>query len=164
MKDKELYAKLALFGKKLLDRPALEDGIHLIANYAKEITNASRCSIFIHDKEQKKLWTAFADSIDTIKIPDNVGIVGKTLREKIEIIVNDPYGDPDFFTTVDAKSGFTTKNIASIPIFDSTKKVIGVLQFLNKDGGFDNKDVRFIKFFAHYVSSYLELASVYGEI
>ncbi|SHO81721.1 Adenylate cyclase [hydrothermal vent metagenome] len=164
MNDKELYSKLAIFGKKLLERPALEDGMHLIANYAKEITTASRCSIFIHNKEKKTLWTAFADSIDTIKIPDDKGIVGKTLKNKIEIIVNNPYGDPDFFTTVDAKSGFTTKNIASIPIFDSTKKVIGVLQFLNKDGGFDEKDIRFIKFFAHYVSSYLELASVYGEI
>ena len=70
---------------------------------------------------------------------------------------------PDFLTTIDEQSGFVTKNIVSVPIFDSSKKVIGVLQVLNKEGGFDTNDVKFIKFFVHYISTYLELASIYGE-
>jgi GAF domain-containing protein len=163
MEDKELFAKLASFGRKLLNKPALEEGMHLITDYAKEITMAQRCSIFLHDREKQILWTTLADSIDRIKIPDTKGIAGKTLRIKEEIVVNNPYADPDFLTTIDAQSGFVTKNIVSAPIFDSNKRVIGVLQVLNKEGGFTAKDVKFIKFFVHYISTYLELASVYGE-
>jgi len=163
MEKKEIFAKLATFGRKLLNKPALEEGMHLIADYAKEITQAQRSSIFLHDKAKKVLWTTLADSIDHIKIPDTKGIAGKTLRIKEEIVVNNPYADPDFLTTIDEQSGFVTKNIVSVPIFDSSKKVIGVLQVLNKEGGFDTNDVKFIKFFVHYISTYLELASIYGE-
>jgi len=163
MEDHELFSKLASFGHKLLNKPALEEGMHLIADYAKEITQAQRSSIFLHDREKQILWTTLSDSIDHIKIPDHKGIAGKTLRIREEIVVNNPYADPDFLATIDAQSGFVTQNIVSAPIFDSSKKVIGVLQVLNKEGGFDAKDVKFIKFFVHYISTYLELASVYGE-
>jgi len=163
MQDKELFAKLASFGHKLLNKPALEEGMHLITDYAKEITGAERSSIFLHDREKKVLWTTLADSIDHIKISDTKGIAGKTLRIAEEIVVNNPYSDPDFLVTIDAQSGFITKNIVSAPIFDSSKKVIGVLQVLNKEDGFNAQDVKFIKFFVHYISTYLELASIYGD-
>ena len=56
-----------------------------------------------------------------------------------------------------------TKNIASIPIFDSNRQIIGVFQLLNKEGGFDREDARFMIFFAHYISGYLELAILFDD-
>jgi len=163
MDSKTLYAKLANFGRKLIERPPLAEGIELIATYAKDITGAKRCSIFLHDKEKKILWTTLADNIDSIIIDDSKGIVGKTLRDKKEIIVNSPYSDSNFLTSIDVKSGFMTKNIASFPIYDSKKQIIGVLQLLNKDDGFQREDIRFIQFFIHYIGSYLELSLRYIE-
>lgn len=157
MENKTLYGKLAEFGSKLILKPPLTEGIELIATYAKDIAGASRCSIFLHDKENKILWTTLADKIDTITIDDNKGIAGQTLREQQEIIVNNPYSDSHFLTSIDVKSGFMTKNIASFPIFDNSKNIIGVLQLLNKKDGFNSQDIHFIQFFIHYIGSYLEL-------
>jgi GAF domain-containing protein len=64
---------------------------------------------------------------------------------------------------VDNKSGFVTQNIASIPVFDSSRKIIGVFQLLNKEGGFTAEDSKFMIFFAHYISTYLELALSYDN-
>jgi GAF domain-containing protein len=163
MDSKTLYTKLANFGRKLIARPPLIEGIELIATYAKDITGASRCSIFLHDKKKKILWTTLADNIDTITIDDTKGIAGQTLKEQKEIIVNSPYSDSNFLTSIDVKSGFMTKNLASFPIFNSSKEIIGVLQLLNKEDGFNTQDIRFIQFFIHYIGSYLELSLRYME-
>jgi len=34
---------------------------------------------------------------------------------------------------------------------------------LNKAAGFDEEDVKFMTFFAHYVSGFIELASLYEK-
>jgi len=50
---------------------------------------------------------------------------------------------------VDKETGYKTNNIITTPIFNSKREIIGVLQLLNKDEGFDEDDVKFMIFFAH---------------
>lgn len=156
-------SKLALFGAELLKHPSLESGIPLISSYLKETTKAQRCSIYIYDKAQQKLWTTIADGIETITIDVKEGIVGQTVRETRPIIENHPYSNPNFNQQVDKRSGYVTENIASLPVFDSQHNVLGVLQLLNKTGGFDEEDVRFMLFFAHYISGYIELSTYFDS-
>ena len=75
------------------------------------------------------------------------------------IVVNDAYKDPDFLDEIDKQTGYKTNNIITAPIFDSNRKIIGVLELLNKENGFDNDDRRFMIFFAHYISGFLELVN-----
>jgi hypothetical protein len=42
---KETYSKLANFGKELLNKTSLVEGVPLISKYAKEIIGADRCSV-----------------------------------------------------------------------------------------------------------------------
>lgn len=152
------YTKLADFGRALLNRPSLEEGLPMISEYAKQVSGAERCSIFIYDPSMQTLWTTLADGTEKIMVHKDDGIVGATLKEGKPILVNDPYDDPRFLHTVDQKTGFVTSNLASIPIFGSDRQIIGVFQLLNKPGGFSREDARFMIFFAHYISGYLELA------
>ena len=47
MEYAEAYAKLAAFGRELMDRVAsLDEGLPMIAAYAKDVIKAERCSIF----------------------------------------------------------------------------------------------------------------------
>ena len=47
----------------------------------------------------------------------------------------------------------------TIPIFDSKREVMGIIQLLNKDkADFDEDDLETLTFFANYVSGSLELA------
>ncbi len=162
MKYVNSYAKLASFGHTMLNQTSLERGLPMIAGYVKDVVQADRCSIFIYDQGHNKLWTTLADGIERVVIDANQGIVGATIQERKPLIVNDPYKDPRFFKGVDEKSGYITRNIASVPIFNSSRQIIGVLQLLNKEDDFDREDTRFMVFFAHYISGYLELACLFN--
>lgn len=157
------FSKLADFGRTLLTRPHLHEGLPLISQYAKQVSGAERCSIFIRNPILKTLWTTIADGTDTITIHENDGIAGQTLLLAKPLLINDPYNDENFLHSIDDKTGFVTNNIASIPIFDSGRRIIGVFQLLNKPDGFSSEDSKFMIFFAHYISTYLELAISYDN-
>lgn len=151
--------QIADFGQKLMTLDDIEQTSTLIANEAKMLLNSERCSIFIADEEDGILWTKLSDGIGRIVISLSSGIVGDTYMRAIPQIVNDPYNDPRFLSNIDKKSGFTTKNIITVPIFNSKRKVMGIIQLLNKSRtDFDEKDLDTLTFFANYVSGSLELA------
>jgi GAF domain-containing protein len=135
----------------------------MIAGYVKDVIGADRCSIYIYDKRHEKLWTTLADGIERVVIDAGRGIVGATLQARKPLIVNDPYNDDRFYKEIDRQTGYITSNLASVPIFNSNREIIGVLQLLNKEGDFDREDTRFMVFFAHYVSGYLELACLFNS-
>lgn len=158
MDSNPTFSKLADFGRALLTKHTLNEGLPIIAEYAKNVSQAQRCSIFIRNFTNKTLWTTLSDGIETLTIHENDGIAGHTIKEAKPLLINDPYNDEHFLSTVDDKTGFVTKNIASIPIFDSNRRIIGVFQLLNKPDGFSPQDAKSMIFFAHYISTYLELA------
>lgn len=157
------YHRLAQFGKELLKHPGLDETLPIISAYAKEIIGAERCSVYIYDSKQKRVWTVLADGIERIEFDADLGIVGVTIQTRECIIENHPYDNPSFNQDIDHESGYKTESLLSIPIFSSTNILIGVLQLLNKPNGFDDEDLRFTTFFAHYASSYLELAIYYEK-
>ncbi|MBU1993837.1 GAF domain-containing protein, partial [bacterium] len=60
--------------------------------------------------------------------------------------------------TIDKKSGYVTKNIIAVPIFNSKREVMGIIQLLNKFRfDFDDADLETLTFFANYISGSLEL-------
>ncbi|MBA3026596.1 MAG: GAF domain-containing protein [Sulfurimonas sp.] len=161
MKYKDTYAKLAQFGRELLHRNSLVEGMPLISKYVKEVIQAERCSIFMYDFEKQELWTTLSDGVEKIKVASNKGIVGHTLNVKKPVLENNPYSNAHFLSDVDKETGYTTHNLITAPIFNSKRQIIGILELLNKEGGFDEEDVKFMIFFAHYVSGFLELTSLY---
>jgi len=161
--SRKSFQTLADFGRALLTKPLLHDGLPLIAQHAKELCAAQRASIFVRNFTNHTLWTTLSDGIETITLHENDGIAGLTLKEGKPLLINEPYKNEHFLSLVDNKSGFVTQNIASIPIFDSGRKIIGVFQLLNKEGGFTTEDSKFMIFFAHYISTYLELALSYDN-
>ncbi|EDZ63561.1 protein 1 containing GAF domain [Sulfurimonas gotlandica GD1] len=152
------YKQIAEFGKKLMALGKIENSLELIADEAKMLLNADRCSIFIVDAEDKMLWTKLSDGIGRIVIALDSGIVGDTYKTTKPQVVNSPYDDSRFLPSIDKKSGYVTRNIITVPIFDSKREVIGVIQLLNKSrGDYDDKDLETLTFFANYVSGSLEL-------
>jgi GAF domain-containing protein len=152
------FNQIAEFGKRLMAMDDIQRVLELIADEAKSLVDADRCSIFIVDKEDKILWTKLSDGIGRIVIGLDSGIVGVTYETKEPQIVNNPYEDERFLPSIDKKSGYTTKNMITVPIFDSKRNVMGVMQLLNKKRfDFDNSDLELLTFFANYVSGSLEL-------
>ena len=161
MKYAGTYRTLAEFGRKLLDQTTLAEGLPLISSYAKDVIKAERCSIFIYDANKKNFWTTISDGVDKIVIPADKGIIGYTFKSRKPILTNDAYSHPEFLALVDKATGYTTRNIITSPIFNSKREVIGVLQLLNKEENFDEEDKKFMIFFSHYVSGFLELSDIF---
>ena len=163
MKYKNRSLKLAEFARELLSKNSLEEGMPLISKYVKEVIGADRCSIFIYESDKGELWTTLADEVDKIIIPAERGFVGFTLKSRKPVMTNDAYSHPEFLPEIDKKTGYVTRNIIAAPIFSSKREIIGVLELLNKEDKFDDEDVKFMIFFAHYISGFLELLRSYND-
>ncbi len=152
------FNQIAEFGQKLMALADMDKALELISSEAKKLLDAQRCSIFIVDKEDMILWTKLSDGIGRIVIALDAGIVGNTYQTQKPQMVNNPYEDKRFIQNIDKKSGYTTKNIITVPIFDSQREIIGIIELLNKSRfDFDAKDLEVLTFFANYVSGSLEL-------
>ncbi len=152
------FNQIAEFGKRLMSMDDMENVLELISEEAKSLVDAERCSIFIVDYEDRILWTKLSDGIGRIVIGLDSGVVGMTYKTKKPQIVNNPYEDEHFLPNIDKKSGYTTKNMITVPIFDSKRNVMGIMQLLNKKRfDFGNEDLELLTFFANYVSGSLEL-------
>ena len=152
------FNQIADFGKELANLETSDNALLLIGEEAKRLVGADRCSLFIVDKEDDMLWTKLSDGMGRIVISSDSGIVGDTYLKQEAQIVNTPYEDKRFLPYIDKKSGYTTKNILTVPIFNSKHEVMGIIQLLNKSrSDFNTDDLDTIAFFANYVSGSLEL-------
>jgi signal transduction protein with GAF and PtsI domain len=129
----------------------LDDTLKYISAQLKEIMHVDRCSLFIYETQQDQLFTKFSDGVEKIIVPFDMGIVGLAIKQKKSIIENEPYDNPNFMSDIDMKTGYYTKNILAIPIFDKEKNILGVLQLLNKNEDFTKKDLELMTFFCENI-------------
>jgi adenylate cyclase len=117
--------------------------------------NADRASLFLVDEAKGELWSKVARDVGgeifEIRIPLGKGIAGAVAASGKTLNIPDAYRDSRFEPAVDRSSGYRTKTVLCVPLFDSESRVFGVAQLLNKAGGgpFDIADEgRFREFMA----------------
>jgi sigma-B regulation protein RsbU (phosphoserine phosphatase) len=109
-----------------------------ILDVARRVMRAEASSLFLIDQETGDLELTIArgpagDSLSRpakIKIPKGRGIVGWVREHRKGLLVADAYNDPRFYPELDKSSGFLTRSILCIPLFQSQIE-IGVLEVLN---------------------------------
>ena len=117
--------------------------LELIAQEATGLLNCDRASIFIWDREHGEVVACPALGVadGTLRLPDNLGIVGKVIHTSTKIVVDDAYRDDRFDKSVDQQSGYTTKNLLCVPLLDAQGTLIGAFEVINKqDAGFQDDD------------------------
>jgi adenylate cyclase len=139
--------------------------IQLIIEKASEITKSDRSSFFLLDKEENVLWTKFGEGLDGQIIKTRQGLAFHVATTQQPLIENNPYSNPHFDKSVDAKMGYFTKSIISIPVFSSSRELIGVIQSINKkDGEFTTKDLFILNGFAAQISIAIQNSTLFEEI
>ena len=141
--------------------------IEVLANMGRALTNADRCSIWIVSDDKKTIWTKVSHGIDAIEIPINSGIVGASITTGKKIIIDDVYTDDRFNGEIDKKSGYKTKNMMVIPMFDYDDKIIGAFQVINhigKDKKFNDIDMQRLMLASTYGAETLVSAKLSKEI
>jgi sigma-B regulation protein RsbU (phosphoserine phosphatase) len=133
----------------------IEELVRLNADFAREIADADRCSLWLIDQATDELWTKFAHGIDELRIPLGQGLVGACIKEDETILINDAANEPRLMSKVDQTSGYRTQQVLCVPM-RAEGRVIGALQLLNKPSGFTETDAGILGLLAHFAANAIE--------
>lgn len=111
--------------------------LELIAKEATRLLDCDRASIFIWDKEHREIVACPALGVEgnSLRLPDNSGIVGEVIHAGRTLRVDDAYNDSRFNRKVDTASGYKTRNLLCGPLYGSDKKLLGAFEVINKNSG-----------------------------
>jgi len=142
--------------------------LNFIVHSVTKLLGADRSSIFLVNKENNVLWTIVAEGLEIkeIILPIGKGIVGYVAQTGRIVRINDVYQDERFFSIIDQKTGYKTKNILAAPILDRQNNIIGVIELLNKKNkkGFSKRDEEVIKLFCLEVANIITNAQLYEQV
>ena len=113
----------------------------LVSMTSREL-DCDRGTLFLNDDETNELFSYVAqgDLVREIRILNDSGIAGHVFQSGEARISDDPYSDELFNRSVDQRTGYTTRNIACVPVRTMSGETIGVMQSLNKRVGEFNDD------------------------
>jgi 3',5'-cyclic-nucleotide phosphodiesterase len=137
-----------------------------IMDRGRGLTNADRCSIFLVNETKDRLVTYLQTGLHSaIDIPIDAGIAGKAVSERQCINIPDAYKSPFFDPRTDRDSGYHTKSLIAVPIFNNHGDILGCTEFINKGNGeaFNEWDVKLIQLFNVFCGISLENARLYQE-
>lgn len=124
-----LAVSRALGAERDLDRL-----LALIVASATDLVDAERTSLFIVDRERSELWTRVAEGSGEIRLPLGRGIAGAVAVDGSVVNIPSAYDDHRFDPANDRRTGFATRSILCLPMFNHDGVVVGVIQALNKRG------------------------------
>ena len=143
----------------------LDSLLFKIISQVRKTLRADRCTVFLLDEMKNELWSKVALGLDEeIRFPADKGIAGHTLQTGEIINIADAYKDPRFNPDVDKKTGYKTRTILTMPMFNKQHDVFGVFQVLNKkDGIFTVADEKLLSALSLVASTAIENAQLYDE-
>jgi phosphoserine phosphatase RsbU/P len=139
-----------------------------ITREACHALDCDRATIYQYDSEAAELYTRIATELEvaSIRKPLSQGISGMVAAERVIANVSDPAADPRWDSSIDAATGYHTRNILAAPLIaPHDGSLLGVLQLLNKQGGsFDAIDEELLVAFGQHAAVSLDRARMIEEI
>lgn len=137
-----------------------------LAKFGRDIVDADRCSIWLWDKPNKRLWTKVAHGVESITIDADSGLVGAAVNEDKELIINDVQKDKRFDISIDIQNQYTTKSMIVIPMHNQNSEVVGAIQVINKKSGqqFNDQDLGYLKLVSTYAAETIKTILLMEEI
>ncbi|MDR9415904.1 MAG: SpoIIE family protein phosphatase [Gracilimonas sp.] len=108
-----------------------------IMDSAKEIMDSEASSLFLLSDDKSRLTLTIPTGPATAElsgksIPSSQGISGWVAQNREPVLVNDVQQDERFEGELSQSSSFITKNLICVPLINHEKKLIGVLQAINR--------------------------------
>jgi adenylate cyclase len=142
----------------------------LLARVVSETTrmlDCDRTTLFLNDEKTGELFSYVVDKLELreIRFPNHLGIAGTVFTSGQSIRIPHAYADLRFNPDFDRQSGYFTRCVLCVPIFNKEGKTIGVTQSLNKRGGaFTPEDESRLRAFTAQVASALENAKLFSDV
>ncbi|MBD1868810.1 GAF domain-containing protein [Oculatella sp. FACHB-28] len=147
----------------------LEKTLRAVMDEARGLMQADRSTLFLLDREQGQLWskveTADGSTLMEIRIPADRGIAGYVASTGQALNIPNAYEDPRFDPSTDKRTGYRTRNILCMPVYNSEGVLIGVTQLINKhQGSFTSSDEEFMRAFNIQAGIALENAQLFESV
>ena len=141
--QEEPYTALLNVARTLAAETNTDTLLKTVAEEIKKVLNADRCTVFLLDRDKNELWSKVALGMESkeIRLSADTGIAGYSAKNGEIINIKDAYSDPRFNKEIDKQTGYVTKNMITMPIWNLKHEILGVFQVLNKlDGEFSKQD------------------------
>ena len=106
-----------------------------------------------------------AATLTGVKLDPQKGIAGEVFRTGEPKITEDVTQDKSHFKGTDDDTGYTTRNMVTVPVKSIHDDPVGVMQILNKEGGgfFDDFDIDTLMILSAQAASAIENARLFME-
>ena len=164
--EREGLAVLLEVAEVLSSQLDTERLIGIIMEKGRMLTSSDRCSLFLVNETRDRLITSLHQGLsNAIDIPINKGIAGKSVVEGRVFNIPDAYETDFFDPSTDQETGYRTRSLLSLPIYNTRAEIIGVTQMVNKLNGqpFSQWDMKLIQIFNVFCGISLENARLFKE-
>jgi len=146
-----------------------EDLIELFVVLLPRTLDSERATVFVVEPGTERIWSKIGTGLRErqIEAPREESIVGRAVSSGRWIIENRPSPAQGFHRTVDASTGFITRNLVCVPIRSPAGHgVSGAVEVLNRRGGkpFTEGDAALLQRAADYLAIAIEGVLVNQEI
>ncbi|MEA3330341.1 MAG: HD domain-containing protein [Campylobacterota bacterium] len=144
-----------------------DDILMVLANMGRALTSCDRCTVWVVSDDKTKIWTKVAHGMEPIELPIDSGIVGNAIVNEKKILIDDIYKDNRFNPEIDKQTGYVTKSMMVIPMFDYDNEIIGAFQAINhrgEKGVFDKRDMERLMLASTYAAETLVSVKLTNEI
>ena len=119
-----------------------DEGLVELVSATTAVLHADRSTLYLVDAESGELRSRVVQGAPgmEISVKVGVGLAGWTAMTGIPLVINDVLTDDRFDGRWDQRSGYRTETVLAVPILGDEGAVIGVIQALNKPGGFTDDD------------------------
>lgn len=143
---------------------SLEELFPRMLDLARNITEAEASSLLLYNPDERVLeFEAIEDevlehndilSVKTIKVKIGKGVTGWVAKNRKHLNIKNAQFDPRFLQLVDRKTGFTTRNILSVPLVYKDE-LLGVLNAINAKNkpAFDSEDEEILSSYANLAAT-----------
>jgi signal transduction histidine kinase/putative methionine-R-sulfoxide reductase with GAF domain len=132
------------------------------------IIKADRSTFFVVDRPNNALWSKVVQGgiPEEIRLGIGEGVAGWVAQSGQTVNLADAHADPRFNRTWDEQSGYRTRSLLCVPVYDRNMSVIAVIQCLNKHGrrGFDDEDEELLRCVSRQCGVALESAFLYEAV
>ncbi|PSN18501.1 adenylate/guanylate cyclase domain-containing protein [filamentous cyanobacterium CCP5] len=147
----------------------LEKTLQSVMAQARDLMQADRSTLWLIDEKNNELWSKVksgdGSTLIELRIPADKGIVGYVASTGETLNIPDAYKDPRFSDEADKRTGYRTRNILCMPVFDSSGRLIAATQLINKlQGSFTSSDEEFMRAFNIQAGVALENAKLFENV
>jgi adenylate cyclase len=137
-----------------------------VMSEATKMLDAERSTLFLNDEKTGELFSYIGDKLETeIRFPNHLGIAGSVFTTRESVRIPYAYADLRFNPAFDRQTGYFTRSILCVPIFNKAGGAIGVTQALNKRGGpFTADDESRLRAFTAQIAVGLENAKLFADV